>query len=163
MSVEMRCGDFYPTVGDEFVVNVLLHNPRGMPLDEFGLWVVYSPSILEVVDEQPEVEGVNILPARKVKGSVIHNAAYQELGQLLYRFRGDKSGPLHLSGSVGQITFRCLAPTTGFEAIRARFGDWGFWPNTYVIYKGRDNLSSETNHSDGVIFCTIQVRSPETM
>ena len=163
INVELRSGDFHPAVRDEFVVNVLLHNPRGLPVEEFGLWVTYNPEVFEVIDEQPKVEGINILPARGVIDSIIHNAAYPELGQLLYRFTGGKDDPLYLNGSVGQITFRCLAPTTGVETIRGHFGEWGFWPNTYVIYEGRDMLSSETNHKDGIIFSSIQVRAAETM
>lgn len=126
--------------GDEFVVDVILDNPRGAPLDRVRLYIQFDPKSLEVVDWDRGNwirEGINIYDgfARQVFAFDFHkaNMADNQRGNIIYDM-GTELVPLRSDGPLARIKFRALRAAERTDVVLA-VNDPGVAPTTDVTYR----------------------------
>jgi hypothetical protein len=130
-------------LNQNFTVNINL-NTAGAPVDGVDIYRLrFTPSILQVVDSNSGVAGVQIAP-----GSLMPNTAINSVDNTAgtIQFSQSTTGGSNFSGSgvLASVTFRGNA--SGTSPVTFDFTS-GSTADTNVAFQGVDRLSSVTNGS----------------
>lgn len=137
-------------------------NTAGSPADGVDIYKLhFNPTILQVVDSNAGVSGVQIAPGNLLPNTAI-NSVDNTAGTV--QFSQSTSGGSSFTGSgvLATITFRGIA--TGTSSITFDFTA-GSTSDSNVAYQGNDRLSSVTNGSLTVVVPdttdpTVSITSP---
>jgi hypothetical protein len=162
MAVRLQAEERKVREGDEFVVDVLLDNPRGAPLDRVRLFIQFDPAVLEVVDWDRNNwirEGVNIYDgfARQMFAFDFHkaNAADNKRGVIVYDM-GTEIVPLRSEGALARIKFRALRAAKRTDIVLVA-NDPGTAPTTDVTYRQTSMLRNSPREMSAVDGVAMQV------
>ena len=155
---ELRSSKPMYEVGELIIVDITLHNPRGVLADEIAAWIKYDPTYLEAVDMQPQQVGVNINPTRGIEPLPLINSIDVKRGEAIYQVVASSGNARYFHGTLGSLGFKGIKPTEPFTRITFQFGAWGAMPDTHLIYHDRDVLASENDHRDGTIVTSVVIK-----
>lgn len=159
------------SVGQRLVLTLNLENPKEVRFDKLGVTLAYDPRILAVVppeDEEGELAIKNAasgLIQPNVEYSLIVNQIQPNQGLAFYHVHMMDSDVRRFKGSLGQIQFEALAPSSG-TTIRFVNRDSNVkieqlesfnLPWTYLEAKGEDVLGQPKIEGDGVLSATVRV------
>ncbi|TSC75295.1 MAG: cytochrome C family protein [Parcubacteria group bacterium Gr01-1014_30] len=130
-------------VNQTFTVNIAL-NTAGAPADGVDIYMLrFNPSVLQVVDADSAVTGVQI-GAGTLMPNTVYNAANNTAGTIQFAQSASGGSSFTGSGTLATITFRGIA--VGSSNVTFDF-TLGSTTDTNVSYQGVDRLSQVTNGS----------------
>ena len=139
--------------GQTFQLSIVLDNPKGIPIEDIGLWIRYDIKAL-VLHESPDspIAWDSTFIYGWTPAISYH---YPGTGELFLRVKA-RDFKRSLTGVIGTLEFE---PTGKIlvSQIQFKFNSWNSLPNTFLIYKDKDFLGKESDHKDGTIGATIRI------
>lgn len=127
--------------GQTFSVDILVDS-QGAPIDGVDLYSLrFSPSVLQVVDDDSSAAGVQIKPGTLFSSTPI-NSVNNSTGAIL--FSQSTTGGTHYTGSGVVATIHFRAQATGSSALAFDYTS-GSTSDTNVAGSGTDKLTAVTN------------------
>lgn len=124
--------------GDRFSVDILL-DTAGLPIDGVDIYSLhYDPTLLRVLDDQPNTSGVQILPGTIMELNAANNVS-PSTGTI--KFSQLSQGGTHFVGKGILATIHFQALTAGTAYLKFDFVERST-TDTNAAFKGKDQLSS---------------------
>lgn len=137
--------------GELFQLNIILDNPSGTNIDNFGLWIRYNPKAV-ILNQESSFE----LDTSMFSGwTIVTSYSYPSKGELYLQFKALEEART-LSGMIGKLEFQATGKVS-VSQVRFRFNRWGSLPNTFITYKHKDVLGKESDHDDGTISAMFRI------
>ncbi len=147
-------------VGDTVEVDLYVHNPDSEEFDSLSLLVAFNPRILEPIDGDEVLSGVNVDESEgKAKFSFdfpLLNSVDTDKGLIDFR-RRNMSRAISQQGVVATMRFRAIRPTKK-TTFRILVNSKGEDPTTGVFFRGQDRLGAPSDPFDGFTTTSISVR-----
>jgi hypothetical protein len=112
------------TTGEDFLVDIVYANPKGVDIDSMRVAVRFDPTVLQVVDYDEDnwiTNGVNILdgPYHEELPFDFHmrNKAYNNTGLISYEMGFSQKVSVPSAGVLATVRFKAIAPATVTEII----------------------------------------------
>ncbi|HNT33739.1 MAG TPA: hypothetical protein PKH07_01950, partial [bacterium] len=159
------------SVGQRFVLNLNLENPKELRFDKLGVTLSYDPRFLAVVEPAGEEASAavksasNVLIQPNAEYRLMVNRSLPDKGLAFYHVHMMDGDTRRFKGSFGQIQFEAVEPSSA-TTIRfvgrdanvslAELDPLGL-PWTYLEAKGEDILGQPKIEGDGVLSATVRV------
>lgn len=161
MRLELQPNAFLAKVGDEVVLDVVLHNPHAQPFDRVQLYVQFDPDYLEVVDVD---RGNWIRRGVNIEDGFAHedfpfdfhktNSADNEFGVIAYE-EGAEVAPLRSTGTMARIHLK--AKRTGTTYVALVRNTPGALPTSNVTYLSQTLLAQYPPKLDVLSFTEVKI------
>jgi hypothetical protein len=159
--------DLYVTPDEPFDIELRLSNPTSEAFDTMAVTLDYDPAELELLDADPDTEGMDINAARAdlveryswltANSDLYSDDVDPDLGRISIRLRTLEGKTDILEGALGRFRF---VPRTSMGQIPLRFvfadGE-DDEPETYLRLGDKDILGSPNRADDGVLDAGFRV------
>lgn len=146
--------------GEVFTVNIII-NTSSSPIDGVDILSLrFNPSILQVVDDNPSISGVQITPGSLLPVTALNSVDNTD-GTIQFSAVTSEGKTYSGSGTLATIHFRPISG--GTSSVKFDF-TLGSTVDTNVAYQGVDQLSSITNGSYSIDATspTVSISSPSS-
>jgi hypothetical protein len=130
--------------GTPIIIRLMVDNPKGAVADRVAIQIKFDPELFSCSSSTFNINS-KFSSSWNQATSIINTTA----GILYFDLRA-QSPDLYISGCIAELKLvpRRLVNETNIDY---QFNDWGKYPNTVYLLRGKDLLGTEFDHKDGTM------------
>lgn len=138
------------TVASPVLMRLMVDNPKGAYADTMAIQITFDPQIFTCSSSTMDIN-TSLIAGWNIETVKVNS----EIGKIYLDFRNPSPSFVR----TGHIAECRLIPkrATNETMINYQFNTWEKYPNTVLLYRGRDILGNEVDHKDGTIGIRLRI------